>query len=107
MPTMPSIQLPTLPSLPSAGQAALQVAVNGVTSALDAWSPSGMQDTRAKAQLQADWTKASAKILDGTNAQQTLSDYTAEVNSLHDKGRVPAGTYATLVVSLKAVDLLV
>jgi eukaryotic-like serine/threonine-protein kinase len=108
MPTMPSIQLPTiaLPSLPSAGAAALKVAVDGVTSALDAWSPNGMPDTKAKAQLQADWTKASPKILAGTNAKQTLTDYTAEVNSLHDKGRVPAGTFATLVVSLKAVQLL-
>ena len=108
-PTMPGMpQLPTiaLPTLPSAGQAALNVAVGGVTSALDAWSPSGMQDTKAKAQLQADWTKASAKILAGTDAKDTLQAYSDEESALRDKGRVPAGTHATLVVALQAVGLL-
>ncbi len=107
--TLPSITLPTiaLPSLPSAGQAALQGAVSGVTTTLDAWSPADDAATAAKRTLQADWAKASARIVAGQRAAQEVATFSATVNRLHDKGSVPTGTYAALTVSLQAVKALV
>lgn len=113
-PQLPSINLPTinlptitLPSLPSAGEAALQGAVSGVTTALDAWSPADAAAASAKATLQQDWAKASGRIVAGRQAAQEVATFSATVNRLHDKGSVPTGTYAALTVALQAVKALV
>nr|NLI50319.1 protein kinase [Propionibacterium sp.] len=108
----PSIQLPTLPtiqvpSLPSAGEAALRGAVEGVNTVLDSWAPADPAAVQAKSTVRQAWAKASEKILAGQNAERELAGFAATVDRLHDKGSIPQGTYVALTVALQAVRVLV
>lgn len=95
---------PTLPSIPNPSGAALSGAVGGVSSVLDSWSPTGGQQRSAKSRLTAKWASASKHILAGDGAQEALDEFTADVNAERDKGNVPVGVYAALVVTLATVD---
>lgn len=107
IPTMPTMPTITLPTIPSPGDLALEAAVNGVTSALDAWDPSSEDAARSKQQLTSQWAGASEAILADKDAAAELSSFQAQVDLAHGVGDMPTGVYATVMLALQGVALLI